>query len=114
VHYYNAHGTGSIVGDEIEVQALHQAGLAGAFVNATKSITGHGLTAAGAVEIAATLLQMKEGWLHPTLNLEQPIDSNLRWITGSAHAVQIALAVSLSLGFGGFNTAVFLRNDRLD
>lgn len=112
VDYYNAHGTGSIVGDEIELQALHQAGLTRAFVNATKSITGHGLTAAGAVEIAATLLQMKGGWLHPTLNLEQPIDSDVRWITGSSHSVQIETAVSLSLGFGGFNTALCLRDYR--
>jgi malonyl-[acp] decarboxylase len=112
VDYYNAHGTGSILGDEIELQAIHEAGLSGAFVNATKSITGHGLTAAGAVEIAATLLQMKGGWLHPTLNLEQPVDPHLRWITGSAVTVPIDLAVSLSLGFGGFNTAVCLRKYR--
>lgn len=111
VDYYNAHGTGSIVGDEIELQAIQQAGLSGAFVNATKSITGHGLTAAGAVEIAATLLQMQGGWLHPTLNLEQPLDPAVRWITGSARPVRIELAVSLSLGFGGFNTALCLRND---
>jgi malonyl-ACP decarboxylase len=108
VDYYNAHGTGSIIGDETEVQAVHCAGVSGAYINATKSITGHGLSAAGAVELAATVLQMEGGWLHPTLNLEQPIDRALRWVT-APRTTRIDVALSLSLGFGGFNTAVCLR-----
>lgn len=110
VDYFNAHGTGSPIGDETELAAMRAAGLSRASINATKSITGHGLTAAGAVEIAATLLQMRGGWLHPTLNLEQPLDPALNWVVGSAVDRPIEIAVSLSLGFGGFNTAVCLRN----
>lgn len=110
VDYYNAHGTGSPVGDATELSALHAAGLAGVAINATKSITGHGLTAAGAVEIAATLLQMKGGWLHPTRNLDEPIDPAFDWITGAAATRPVGIALSLSLGFGGINTAVCLRN----
>lgn len=112
VDYFNAHGTGSPIGDEIELAAVRATGLSRASLNATKSIVGHGLTAAGAVEIVATLLQMKGGWLHPTLNLEQPIDPALNWVTGSAVERSVDVAVSLSLGFGGINTAVCLRNHR--
>jgi len=110
VDYFNAHGTGSPIGDQTELAAIRAAGLSGASINATKSITGHGLTAAGAVEIAATLLQMRGGWLHPTLNLEQPLDPALNWVIGSSVDRPIEIAVSLSLGFGGINTAVCLRN----
>lgn len=106
VDYVNPHGTGSIVGDETEVRALHECGLAHAHLNATKSLVGHGLSAAGAVEIIATLLQMRAGRLHPTRNLDNPIDAQLRWVepAGTAHAIRNAL--TLSMGFGGMNTAL--------
>src|SRR5262249_54148440 len=76
IDYINPHGTASVVGDETEVKALLACKLTHASINATKSITGHGLTAAGAVEAVATLLQMKNNKLHPTLNLENPIDDS--------------------------------------
>jgi malonyl-ACP decarboxylase len=109
IDYVNPHGSGSVVGDEIELRALRECGLDGAWINATKSITGHALTAAGAVEIIATILQMDAGRLHPSLNLEEPIDGSHRWVRAESIPHRIEKALSVSLGFGGVNTAICLQ-----
>ncbi|WP_113672098.1 beta-ketoacyl synthase N-terminal-like domain-containing protein [Vallitalea guaymasensis] len=109
IDYINPHGTGSIIGDETEVRAIHACKLNHAFINATKSVIGHGLSAAGTVEVIATLMQMKEGRLHPTRNLENPIDSTLNWIRQESILHCIQNAISLSIGFGGVNTALCLQ-----
>ncbi len=106
IDYVNPHGTGSVAGDETELKALHECGLTHAYLNATKSLIGHGLSAAGTVEVIATLLQMQSGQLHPTRNLENPIDSTLNWVTRKPVAHQIENSLTLSMGFGGINTAV--------
>jgi malonyl-ACP decarboxylase len=106
IDYINPHGTGSIVGDETELKALRACGLSDAYINATKSLTGHGLSAAGAVEVIATLLQMRAGQLHPTRNLENPIDPALNWVKDKAVDHSIENALTLSMGFGGINTAL--------
>jgi malonyl-ACP decarboxylase len=108
IDYFNPHGTGSPAGDVIEAAAIHTAGLASVPINATKSLIGHGLTSAGAVELIATLLQMKAGRLHPTRNLANPIAA-CNWVTAPIRA-SIKYALKLSLGFGGINTAMCLRN----
>ncbi|NSL86235.1 polyketide beta-ketoacyl:ACP synthase [Chitinophaga sp. Mgbs1] len=108
IDYINPHGSGSLVGDETELQALQDCGLAHAFINTTKSITGHGLTAAGMVEVIAVILQMKAGMLHPCRNLEDPADPSFNWVRGTLQH-QIRHALSLSFGFGGINTALCLR-----
>ncbi|MFD5777913.1 beta-ketoacyl synthase N-terminal-like domain-containing protein [Streptomyces fungicidicus] len=108
VDYVNPHGTGSPTGDAVELQALARCGLAHARINATKSITGHGLTAAGAVEIVATLLQMREGKLHPTRNLVDPLDETFPWVREKAEDCEVRTAVSLSMGFGGVSAAICL------
>jgi malonyl-ACP decarboxylase len=112
IDYINPHGTGSVVGDETELKAVHACGLAGARLNATKSLIGHGLTAAGAVEVIATLLQMQAGQLHPTRNLENPIDATLKWATHEPLDHQIEKALTLSMGFGGINTALCWQRHR--
>lgn len=106
VDYVNPHGTGSIVGDETELQALRLCGLADAHLNATKSLTGHGLSAAGSVEVIATLLQMRARRLHPTRNLDNPIDPSLNWVRERPLDRAISKALTLSMGFGGINTAL--------
>jgi malonyl-ACP decarboxylase len=106
IDYVNPHGTGSIVGDETELKALRACGLADAYLNATKALIGHGLSAAGTVEVIATLLQMQAGQLHPTRNLENPIDPTLNWIRKESIGHQIENALTLSMGFGGINTAL--------
>ena len=106
IDYVNPHGTGSVVGDETELNALRACGLDGARLNATKSIIGHGLSAAGTVEAIATLLQMQAGRLHPTRNLDHPIDPDFPWVRGEAVEHSIENALTLSMGFGGINTAL--------
>lgn len=106
VDYVNPHGTGSTAGDETELKALAACGLSGAYLNATKSLIGHGLSAAGTVEVIATLLQMQEARLHPTHNLENPIDPSFNWVKDEPIDHQIEQALTLSMGFGGINTAL--------
>ncbi len=110
IDYINPHGTGSPLGDETEIKALSACGLSSTYINATKSLTGHGLSAAGTVEIIAVLLQMKAGKLHPTRNLESPIDTGFSWVQEEAISHKIQRALSLSMGFGGINTALCLEN----
>lgn len=106
IDYINPHGSGSVVGDKTELQALQATHLDHAYINATKSITGHGLTSAGTVEVIATLLQMQSGKLHPTRNLENPIDNSFNWVAQESIMHKIQNAISLSFGFGGINTAI--------
>lgn len=110
IDYINPHGTGSIIGDETEIKAICDCQLSSAYINATKSITGHSLSAAGAVEVIATLVQMKESRLHPTRNLEDPIEPSCNWVKKQAVPHVIKNALSLSMGFGGVNTAICLQN----
>lgn len=109
IDYINPHGTGSIIGDETELQAIKRCELNGAYINTTKSIIGHGLSAAGTVEIIATLLQMEAGYLHPSRNLDNPIDLNYNWVRNKCIAHDIEKAINLSMGFGGINSAVCLQ-----
>ncbi|PEP90339.1 polyketide beta-ketoacyl:ACP synthase [Bacillus wiedmannii] len=109
IDYINPHGTGSGIGDEIELRALRDCQLSHAYINATKSITGHGLSAAGIVEIITSILQMRELRLHPTRNLEEPIDSSFNWVRNQSVPHVINNALNLSMGFGGINTAICLQ-----
>jgi malonyl-ACP decarboxylase len=106
IDYVNPHGTASIAGDETELKALRACKLTDAYLNTTKSLIGHGLSAAGTVEVIATLLQMQTGRLHPSRNLDNPIDSSLNWVRDKSIAHPIENALTLSMGFGGINTAL--------
>ena len=112
VDYINPHGTGSIAGDDIELRAIRACGLAHASINATKALVGHGLSAAGTVEVIATLVQMERSVLHPTRNLDAPIDPELAWVGACAEPRAVNRALTISLGFGGINTAICLSNRR--
>ncbi|MBE0530078.1 MAG: polyketide beta-ketoacyl:ACP synthase [Rhodospirillales bacterium] len=109
IDYVNAHATSTPKGDEVERETLLAMGLEHAWVNAGKSILGHGLSAAGAVELAAVLLQMRAGRLHPIRNLEHPPEPGLRWVMGGPQTHRIRHALKLSFGFGGVDTALVLR-----
>jgi malonyl-ACP decarboxylase len=106
VDYVNPHGTGAVLGDDVELAALKACGLTGMPINTTKSLLGHGLTAAGAVELAVTVLQQRAGYLHPCRNLDAPVDDSFGWVRGGAVRHDARRALNLSFGFGGFNTAV--------
>lgn len=109
IDYINPHGTGSPIGDEVELKAIKDSQLSNAYINATKSITGHGLSSAGTIEVIATLLQMKESRLHPTRNLLKPMCPSLNWVTQGSIQHNITNAITLSMGFGGFNTALCIQ-----
>jgi malonyl-ACP decarboxylase len=111
VQYLNAHGTGSPAGDASELEAIHEAfgpAATSLWINATKAITGHTLWAAGVIEAIATIVQLRDGFLHPSLNLEEPIDPHLRLVGPRGERADIDLAVSNGFGFGGLNTAIVL------
>jgi malonyl-ACP decarboxylase len=112
IDYVNPHGTGSPLGDVVELESLRRCHLTHAWINATKPLTGHGLTAAGATELVAILLQMQAGRLHPVRNLEAPIDDGFRWVGAQGEAHRIQNAINLSMGFGGMNTAVCVQRWR--
>lgn len=112
VDYINTHGTSSQLGDEAEIAAIRElfGEAAGSiWLNSTKSLTGHCLTAAGVIEAVATIIQMKEGFLHPNLNLKRPLDATCRFVGPQSQPAAIQVALSNSFGFGGINTAVLLR-----
>jgi malonyl-ACP decarboxylase len=114
VDYVNTHGTGSTRGDAIELAAIRGAGLGHARLNATKSLTGHLLSAAGVVECIATLLQMQEGFLHPTRNLDRPIDPDLAWVAPDGESADVRVALSNSFGFAGINSSIVVRATSID
>ena len=112
--YVNAHGTGTHMNDLIETrvikQALGEQAAQQAFVSSTKSMTGHMLGAAGAVEAMACVLALQEGILPPTINLQEPDEGcDLNCIPNQAIHADITLALSNSLGFGGHNACLAFR-----
>ena len=111
IDYINPHGTGSVLGDEVELKAFDHCNLRHARLNSTKSIIGHGLSAAGTSEVIATLVQMESGKLHPSRNLNDPIDPDFNWVKDQAEEHSIGCALTTSFGFGGINTALCLQRD---
>ncbi|MEO0078206.1 MAG: beta-ketoacyl-ACP synthase II [candidate division WOR-3 bacterium] len=113
IDYINAHGTSTPLNDATEVKAIielfgdHARRIA---INSTKSMIGHGLGAAGAMELVATALSIKHGQVHATVNHEQPDDGvELDFVKGSARQLPIRAALSNSFGFGGHNVSLCLR-----
>lgn len=106
IDYINPHGSGSVLGDATELKAIAHCGLRHAYINATKSLTGHGLSAAGTVELIATLLQMRSRRLHPSKNLEAPIDEACNWVQHCGMEHSIDRALKMSMGFSGINSAM--------
>lgn len=114
VVYVNAHGTGTPMNDKIETVAVKKAlgedNAKKAFVSSTKSMTGHMLGAAGAVEALACIKALEEGIIPPTINLkEQDELCDLNCVPNTAVKADITLALSNSLGFGGHNACLAFR-----
>ncbi|WEV28970.1 beta-ketoacyl synthase N-terminal-like domain-containing protein [Streptomyces sp. 71268] len=111
VDYVNAHATSTPQGDEAEAEALRE--LLGEhvgqpWVNATKSLTGHCLGAAAAIEAVACVQQLRLGFVHPNANLREPIPAAapLRLAPAQPVAARPRHALSNAFGFGGINTSV--------
>ena len=114
VVYVNAHGTGTPMNDVIETVAIKKAlgedNARNAYVSSTKSMTGHMLGAAGAIEALACLFVLNEGVIPPTINLnEQDEACDLNCVPNTAQKADITLALSNSLGFGGHNACLSFR-----
>jgi len=110
VDYVNAHGTSTPLNDRVETLALKEALGQHAYripVNSTKSMIGHLLGAAGAVELVVTVLSLQRGFVHPTANLEEPDpDCDLDYVPNVGRPARIRVALSNSLAFGGHNTSL--------
>ena len=110
VDYINAHGTGTPLNDKTETQAIKTAlgeKTAETLVSSTKSMTGHMLGAAGAVEAIVSVLALHDGIVPPTINLHEPDpECDLDYVPNQARKVQVQTALSTSLGFGGHNACV--------
>jgi 3-oxoacyl-[acyl-carrier-protein] synthase II len=111
INYINAHGTSTDLNDKFEVRAIknlfadHAKKLV---INSTKSMIGHSLGAAGAIESMVILLSIRDQIVHPTINLEDP-DSEcegLDFVVGTARKTTVNYAISNSLGFGGHNVTL--------
>lgn len=113
INYVNAHGTSTPIGDVAEMTAVRRVfgeGVGRVSINATKSMIGHLLGAAGAVGAVATVIQMQNGFIHPTVNLENPSDelADLDLVPKQAKEKQIEAGIVNSFGFGGQNASVLL------
>ena len=114
IRYINAHATATPIGDPAEVVAIKSVFGSRAYeipVNATKSMIGHLLGAAGAVEAIATIMTIREGILHPTINYEHPDpECDLDCVPNEARRTQADIALSNSFGFGGQNACLVFRS----
>jgi len=113
VQYINAHGTGTTANDRTETAALkasfgdHAGKLA---ISSTKSMIGHALGAAGALEMVATVMSLRDGVVAPTINyLGQDPECDLDYVPNEARDLSIDVALSNSFAFGGLNAVLVLR-----
>jgi nodulation protein E len=114
VGYINAHGTGTATNDPTEAKAIRDVFASPPPVSSTKSVHGHTLGAAGALEAAATVLAMSDSWLPPTANFLTPDpECDLDAVPNTGRAAPIACALSNSFAFGGLNAVLAFRNPSL-
>lgn len=110
VSYINAHGTSTPPNDRLETLAIKNVFGTDAYgipVSSTKSMTGHMLGAAGAVESIICIKALSEGFIPPTINLTQPEEGlDLDYVPGKGRSQELSYAISNSLGFGGHNATL--------
>lgn len=116
IAYVNTHGTSTPVGDKNETAAIktvfgsHASKMA---VNSTKSMIGHLLGAAGAVEAVATVLSVYHNKVHPTINQETPDpECDLNYIPNAAKDWEVPAAITNTFGFGGHNASILVKQYR--
>lgn len=109
--YINAHGTGTPMNDRVETLAIKKAlgedAARAALISSTKSMTGHMLGAAGAVEAVACAMTLRHGVVPPTIHLDAPDpECDLNCVPNEAVHADVGMALSSSLGFGGHNAVI--------
>ena len=113
VEYINAHGTSTDLNDKLETLAIKKVFGAKAYdipISSTKSMTGHLLGAAGAIELIACCMAIEKGIIPPTINYEtSDPDCDLDYVPNKARRQPVAVALSNSFGFGGHNATVILK-----
>ena len=116
VGYINAHGTSTVLNDKIESASVmkvfgdHWKHLK---ISSIKSMIGHLLAAAGAVEFVATVMSIYTGKLPPTINYEEPDpECPLDYVTKGVESIELEVAMSNSFGFGGGNACLIVRRYR--
>ncbi len=113
VDYINAHGTSTEINDKLETEAIKTVFGEGAYrvpISSTKSMTGHLLGAAGAVEALVCVKSIQTGWLHPTINRTDPDpECDLDYVVEGKRRTPVNVAISNSLGFGGHNATLVFR-----
>jgi 3-oxoacyl-[acyl-carrier-protein] synthase II len=113
VDYVNAHGTSTPMNDRVESAAIrgvfgpHAARL---LVSSTKSMIGHTISAAGAIELATTVLAVRDQIAPPTINYRVPDpECDLHYVPNQPRPARIRAAISNSFGFGGHNDCLLVR-----
>lgn len=113
VSYINAHGTSTHHNDLFETRAIKAAFGDAAYnvpVSSTKSMIGHLLGAAGAVELIVCAKSIEEGYIHPTVGLQEPGEEcDLNYVPGEGIHTDVNVAISNSLGFGGHNATLLVK-----
>jgi len=114
VDYLNTHGTSTLVGDTTEIQAIRQIwgeNVKNLALSSTKSMTGHMLGAAGAIEAIFSLLAMKNSVLPPTINLDKPDPciEGLNLVPNTPQEKKVSCVMSNSFGFGGTNACLIFK-----
>ena len=113
VDYVNAHGTSTPMNDRVESAAIK--GVFGGhaprlLVSSTKSMIGHTISAAGAIELATTVLALRDQIAPPTINYQVPDpDCDLNYVPNVPQALRVRAAISNSFGFGGHNDCLLVR-----
>ena len=114
ISYINAHGTATLKNDPVETLAIKTLFGRKAYaipVSSTKSMIGHLISAAGAVEAVASIVCANAGWIHPTINLDNPDpDCDLDFVPGQAREHRVGYFLSNSFAFGGQNATLVFRN----
>jgi 3-oxoacyl-[acyl-carrier-protein] synthase II len=113
VSYINAHGTSTLLGDPAETQAIKHALGEHAYrvpASSTKSMTGHLIGGAGALEAVVCVQALQTGIVPPTINLDTPDPAcDLDYVPGQARRAELEVTLSNSFGFGGHNTTLIFR-----
>jgi 3-oxoacyl-[acyl-carrier-protein] synthase II len=113
IDYLNAHGTSTPANDSSETAAIKRVfgeyAKKGLLVSSTKSMTGHLLGAAGAIEAAFSILSIRDGIVPPTINLDNPDEAcDLDYVPHTARKAPVQMVMSNSFGFGGTNATLVM------